>query len=151
MIQRRDSVWVATPLKEVWDFFSNPENLKKITPEDMGFETVNEMPNAMYAGMMIHHKVRPFAGIALSWITEITHVVDQSYFIDEQRFGPFSMWHHEHHFAEENGGTRITDIISYRVPLGAIGGLFEPLLVAPKVRNTFAYRTKKVEEIFGAS
>ncbi len=149
MIQRRDSVWVAAPLDKVWAFFSNPDNLKEITPDDMGFETVNEMPESMYAGMMIHHKVRPFAGIALSWITEITHVVKGAYFVDEQRFGPFSMWHHEHHFAEENGGTRITDIISYRVPLGPVGLLFEPLLVAPKVRNTFAYRTKKVQEIFG--
>lgn len=150
MKQKRDSVEVKAPIEDVWAFFSNPKNLEKITPDDMGFETINEMPKAMYAGMMIHHKVGVFPGIRMSWITEITHVKEGAYFVDEQRFGPFAMWHHEHHFEATENGTKITDIISYKVPLGALGNIFEPLLVAPKVRNTFAFRAKKVRELFGA-
>ncbi|MCC5917186.1 MAG: SRPBCC family protein [Cryomorphaceae bacterium] len=149
MFQQKDSVWVAEPLETVWNFFSQPKNLQKITPSEMGFETVNEMPDTMYAGMMIHHKVRPIAGIKLNWITEISHLEPLRYFVDEQRFGPFAMWHHEHHFAAENGGTTITDIISYKLPLGKFGALFHSVLVKPKIKAIFAFRKEKVELLFG--
>jgi len=151
MFQREDALWVPKSPEEIWAFFSNPQNLARITPPEMGFDVHNTLPNKMYAGMMIHHKVKPLAGIPLSWITEITHVQEGQYFVDEQRFGPFAMWHHEHHFEAQNGGTLIRDLISYKLPLGGFGALFHSLLVKPKMDAIFEFRRKTVTELFGTS
>lgn len=148
MFQKVDEQWIDVGIDKVWAFFSNPSNLAKITPPEMGFDISHPLPEKMYAGMMIHHRVRPIAGIPLSWITEITHVEEGQYFVDEQRHGPFAMWHHEHHFEAKNGGTLIKDIISYRLPLGWLGAAFHGLLVEPKMKIIFEYRRKSVEDIF---
>lgn len=137
-------------LQEAWDFFSNPANLKTITPDYMGFDITSEfLKPTMYEGMIITYKVKPLLGIAMSWMTEITHVKDKSFFVDEQRVGPYKIWHHQHHFVEVEGGVEMTDIIDYVLPLGFIGRLMEPFLVRPKLNEIFDYRTAKMREIFG--
>ena len=111
-------------IDEVWDFISSPVNLKEITPDYMGFDIVTEdIPKRMYEGMIIGYKVSPIAGIKTKWLTEITHVVDKKYFVDEQRIGPYKMWHHQH-FIEPlpEGGVLMTDIVTYQPPFGFFGG-----------------------------
>lgn len=140
--------FVKTDLQTCWDFFSSPANLKRITPSYMGFDVKTEVPAQMYEGLIIAYTVKPLLGIPVEWVTEITHVKDKSFFVDEQRKGPYTMWHHEHHFKEVEGGVEMTDIVSYIIPLGFLGKLVEPFLVNPKLEEIFAYRFKIVEEIF---
>ncbi len=141
--------FVKTDLQTCWDFFSSPANLKRITPSYMGFDVKTEVPTQMYEGLIIAYTVKPLLGIPVEWVTEITHVKDKSFFVDEQRKGPYTMWHHEHHFKEVEGGVEMTDIVSYIIPLGIIGKMVHPFLVKPKLEEIFAYRFKIVEEVFG--
>lgn len=130
-------------------FLSDPKNLKTITPDYMGFNIVSGADRPMYAGQIIQYVVTPVLGIKTTWVTEITHVVDKHYFVDEQRFGPYALWHHKHFLKPINGGVEMEDIIDYKLPLGLLGGLAHPLMVKPKLEEIFNYRTKKLEELFG--
>lgn len=138
-------------LDTAWDFFSSPLNLSEITPKDMTFDVTSpNMENeVMYPGMIITYKVSPLLGIKLNWVTEITHVKDKEYFIDEQRFGPFAFWHHNHHFEKIDGGVLMHDILHYSIGWGPIGSVANAMIVHNKINNIFNYRYKKVEELFG--
>jgi len=142
---------IPVSLDKAWGFFSNPANLQAITPEGMGFKIISaHHGEKMYAGQLIEYKVKPFPGVSLYWMTEITQVRDREYFIDEQRFGPYRLWHHQHHFREIPGGVEMTDIIHYKNPLGFIGRLANRLFIAKKLKSIFDYRFQKVETLFGA-
>ncbi|OYX26548.1 MAG: cell division inhibitor [Flavobacteriales bacterium 32-35-8] len=134
---------------EAWTFLSNPKNLKTITPDYMGFDILSGADRPMFAGQIIQYIVTPILGIKTKWVTEITHVVDGEYFVDEQRFGPYALWHHKHFIKEIDGGVEMEDIIDYKVPFGILGQLVQPILVKPKLEEIFNYRTKKLEELFG--
>lgn len=136
-------------LEEAWEFFQNPGNLATITPEYMGFDILSEVPKQMYPGLFIHYKVSPLLGIKMNWTTEITHVQAPHYFVDEQRVGPYSIWHHEHHFKEIDGGVEMLDRVSYKVPLGILGKIAHPIVVKGKLEEIFNYRISKVEQLFG--
>jgi len=137
-------------LAEAWDFFSSPKNLKTITPAYMGFEiTSNDVQETMYAGQIITYKVKPLLGIPMSWMTEISHVEYQKYFVDEQRFGPYALWHHKHFFKTIPGGVEIIDKVDYKLPLGILGSLANTVFVRKKLQSIFDYRSKKLNELFG--
>jgi ligand-binding SRPBCC domain-containing protein len=135
--------------KEAWDFLSDPKNLKTITPDYMSFDILSGADRKMFPGQIIQYIVTPIFGIKTKWVTEITHVVDQEYFVDEQRFGPYNLWHHKHFIKEIEGGVEMEDIIDYKVPFGIVGQLVHPIIVKPKLDEIFAYRRKKLIEIFG--
>jgi len=132
-----------------WDFLSDPNNLKTITPDYMGFHILSGADRPMFAGQIIQYIVTPVLGIKTKWVTEITHSIDKQYFVDEQRFGPYALWHHKHFIKEIDGGVEMEDIIDYKVPFGILGQLVHPILVKPKLEEIFSYRTKKLEELFG--
>ncbi|MFN3908603.1 MAG: SRPBCC family protein [Flavobacterium sp.] len=136
-------------LSEAWVFLSDPKNLKTITPEYMGFDILSGADRKMYPGQIIKYIVTPVLGIPTKWVTEITHVVEQQYFVDEQRFGPYSLWHHKHFLKEIPGGVEMEDIVDYKVPFGILGQLVHPIIVAPKLKEIFDYRQKKLIELFG--
>ena len=136
-------------LTEAWDFFSSPGNLSKITPEHMGFEITSETPAKMYTGQIITYKVSPFPGVKTSWVTEIKHVSEGSFFVDEQRFGPYRMWHHEHHFEEKDDGVLMTDHVSYKLPLGFLGRMAHSLFVKKQLTQIFKHRERCLERMFG--
>ena len=129
-------------LNEAWDFFSSPGNLSKITPEHMGFIITSGTPEKMYPGQIITYKVSPFPGIKTNWVTEITHVDEEKFFVDEQRFGPYRMWHHEHHFEVQGKGVLMTDRVSYKLPLGFLGRIAHLLFVKNQLKQIFEYREK---------
>lgn len=116
----------------------------------MGFEVKTEVPEKMYEGLMIAYTVRPLFGIPMSWVTEIKTVKDNQFFVDEQCQGPYTIWHHEHHFKEVEGGVEMTDIVSYVLPLGFLGKMAHPIFVRKKLEEIFAYRFQKVEELFNS-
>ena len=120
-------------IQQAWDFLSDPKNLKTITPDYMGFHIQSGADRPMYAGQIIQYIVTPVLGIKTKWVTEITHVVDKHYFVDEQRFGPYALWHHKHFIKEIEGGVEMEDIIDYKVPFGVLGQLVHPILVKPKL------------------
>lgn len=141
---------VAIGLEEAWDFFSSPKNLATITPDDMGFDIVDELPEKMYEGMLIRYKVSPLLGIKLNWSSEISQIKEHEFFIDQQLEGPYQTWHHQHFFKPIKGGVEMRDIVHYNLPLGFIGRLFHPILVKKKLNDIFDYRFKKVEKLFGS-
>lgn len=134
-----------------WEFFSSPENLAKISPPYMGFTiTGNLKPEKMYAGQIISYIVKPLAGIPMTWVTEITHVNEPHFFVDEQRSGPYKLWHHQHHLREIPGGVLMTDIIHYAIPFGPIGAIAKTLLVEKELEKIFDFRKKTLESLFGS-
>ena len=134
---------------EAWDFLSDPKNLKRITPDYMGFEILSGAAHKMYAGQIIQYLVTPVMNIPTKWVTEITHVDEGNYFVDEQRFGPYSLWHHKHFLKPITNGVEMVDIIDYKIPLGILGQLVHPILVAPKLKEIFEYRKQALIELYG--
>jgi ligand-binding SRPBCC domain-containing protein len=141
--------FVPASIDEVWDFISSPKNLKEITPDYMGFDITSEnLPEKMYAGMIISYKVKPLMGIPMTWVTEITHVEDKRYFVDEQRVGPYSIWHHQHFIEPHENGVMMTDIVSYKPPLGFLGRIANALLIRRQLEGIFAYRENALNRKF---
>lgn len=141
---------INTTLDECWAFFSSPGNLQKITPKTMGFEITDFDNQLMYAGQIIQYKISPLLGLKLNWVTEITKVKDKTYFIDEQRFGPYSFWHHKHFFEATANGVKMTDVVHYALPLGFLGRIMNALIVKNKLNEIFDYRCQKVNELFNS-
>jgi len=137
-------------ISEVWDFISLPANLKEITPKQMGFSlTHNTGIGKMYPGMIIAYKVSPLFGINLTWVTEITHVKDREYFVDEQRIGPYQLWHHQHKIEAIEGGVEMTDVVTYQPPFGFLGAIANTLFIKGQLKQIFDYRTMALEKRFG--
>jgi len=134
----------------IWSFFADPGNLAKITPKTMDFRVISEETGKqIYPGQVIEYHVRPLLGIRMYWMTEITQVRDGSFFIDEQRKGPYRIWHHQHHFETIGGGVLMTDLLHYEIPFGFLGSIANAVLVKAKLKDLFEYRVKAIEGFFG--
>jgi len=146
----RETQFLPISLEKAWDFFSRPDNLQIITPPNMGFKVKgHHKGESMYAGQIIEYTVKPVLGIPLYWMTEITHVKDLEYFVDEQRFGPYTMWHHQHHFKAIDGGVEMSDLVHYKLPFWFLGDIAHALFVKKQLQSIFDFRFKKAEELFG--
>ena len=141
---------INSDIATVWEFISTPSNLALITPDFMRFEILNDKRDIgkMYPGQIIEYKVSPLKGIRMNWVTEITHVLENEYFVDEQRMGPYSFWHHKHFLKEVGCAVEMTDIVHYRVPLGPLGVLLNTIFIKNRLKVIFDYRFKKIDEIF---
>ncbi|MFY0685521.1 MAG: SRPBCC family protein [Cyclobacteriaceae bacterium] len=140
---------IPASLEETWSIFSNPQNLSKITPAHMGFEITSEPETKTYAGQIITYRLGVLPGIKTNWVTEITKVIDGKMFIDEQRFGPYAMWHHEHYFEQiDENTTQMFDKVAYKVPFGSIGELLNKPFIQKQVASIFSYREKAIEQFF---
>ncbi len=141
---------IPVSLDTAWNFFSNPANLQAITPAGMGFRIISKYHgDEMYAGQLIEYTVKPVLGIPVYWMTEITHIKDKEYFIDEQRFGPYRLWHHQHHFKQIPGGVEMMDVVHYKNPFWFFGSMANTLFVKKKLDYIFRFRFQKVETLFG--
>jgi len=135
-------------LETVWDFFSNPANLVKITPPDMDFRITSPQQNGLYAGQIITYSVRPLLRVAVNWTTEITHMERPNFFVDEQRFGPYRFWHHQHRFLEVEGGVEVYDLVHYLLFHDQLAGLVNRLFVAPRLKRIFDFRSVALTKLF---
>ena len=133
---------------ECWKFFSDPNNLQAITPPDMDFEIKSDLPAKVYPGQIIIYRIKLFPGIKVSWVTEITQVIDEEFFIDEQRFGPYKFWHHQHRFHETEDGIEMQDTVHYAIPFGTIGQMIHSLIIKRKLNYIFQYRRNILEITF---
>lgn len=136
-------------IDEAWAFFSDPKNLKEITPPYMGFDIHSGADRKVYAGQIIRYTVKPLLGLKLNWVTEISHVAPGQFFVDEQRFGPYSFWHHKHFLHPVDGGVEMEDWVHYKLPLGPLGKLAHALFVRKQLQGIFDYRTQKLNSLFG--
>ena len=137
------------PKEQCWEFFSKPQNLKKITPDYMGFDIVEGGDGPMYAGQIIIYTVSPIFNLKITWVTEITHVRDGDFFVDEQRFGPYKLWHHKHYFESVPGGTKCIDEVHYLPPMGPLAPLLNRFCIEKKLKQIFDYRQNYLRETFG--
>jgi ligand-binding SRPBCC domain-containing protein len=141
---------IPISLPEAWEFFSRPDNLKDITPVYMGFVIKSKHHGErMYPGQIIEYTVKPLLAIPMYWMTEITHVEEAKYFVDEQRYGPYSLWHHQHHFREVPNGVEMTDIVHYKIPCWFLGDIANALIVKKQLRKIFDFRYQTIEKKFG--
>lgn len=149
--QLKTEQFINADIDTVWSFMSSPDNLSKITPPYMGFNiTSKDLPKKMYPGMIISYKVSPVLNIPMTWVTEITTVSEKKYFIDEQRIGPYTFWHHQHFFEQTENGILMHDIVTYKIPLGIVGVLINYLFVKKKLQSIFNYRKKSINKIFNS-
>ncbi|HEX8904281.1 MAG TPA: SRPBCC family protein [Longimicrobiaceae bacterium] len=133
-------------LEDAWEFFSDARNLARITPPWLGFEVTSELPERMYAGMLVTYRIRPLLGVPVRWVTEITHADEPYLFVDEQRAGPYRFWHHQHLFRQVAGGVEMRDVVHYALAPGA--GAARRFLVGPRLERIFAHRRRVLEETF---
>ena len=136
-------------MEEAWDFLSNPVNLSVITPPHMGFKVLSGADKSMFPGQIIQYKVSPFKGINTHWVTEITHVKEGEYFVDEQRFGPYALWHHKHFIQSCPEGVIMEDIIDYKLPMGILGQMMHPILVKKQLHKIFEFREEQLKDLWG--
>ena len=136
-------------LSQAWAFFSDPKNLQTITPSYMGFKILSGSDRKMFPGQIIQYQVTPLFGLKMKWVTEITQVMPNQYFVDEQRFGPYALWHHKHFFREIPGGIEMEDIVDYALPFGLIGKMAHAVLVQSKLQEIFEFRREKLLALFG--
>ncbi len=136
-------------IEKAWSFFSNPGNLTLITPPWLGFSVTSDVPRKMYEGMIVTYTVTPVWNVPVEWVTEITHVDEPRLFVDEQRFGPYSFWHHQHLFKDIKGGVEVTDLIHYALPLGPLGRLAHELFVKRQLNEIFDFRRRYLEKEYG--
>ncbi|MDM8523754.1 SRPBCC family protein [Desulfococcaceae bacterium HSG8] len=134
---------------DAWKFFSDPRNLQQITPSWLNFRMTCDAPGKIYAGMILTYRITPVFGIPIKWVTEITHVREPCFFVDEQRFGPYKFWHHQHIFKETGNGVEMHDIVHYALPLGLFGSMVNHLFIKSKLNEIFAFRKATLAEMFG--
>ncbi|MFC6099901.1 SRPBCC family protein [Olivibacter domesticus] len=140
---------IPISVSEAWRFFSSPQNLVMMTPPKMQFEITNGIPAQMYEGQIITYLVCVLPFVKTKWVTEITHVNSNHYFVDEQRFGPYAMWHHEHRFQAVSNGTLVQDKVTYKLPLGWLGNMLGGTYVKQNLTNIFEFRSQFLRERFG--
>jgi ligand-binding SRPBCC domain-containing protein len=141
--------FIPASLNTVWDFFSTPENLHHITPPEMNFKTLLQTGGtSMYSGQLISYKLSPFPFLRVRWTSEIKNVIPLHYFVDEQKFGPFAMWYHQHFFRAVEGGVEMTDEVGYAVPLGWLGRIANAMMIEKQVKGIFKFRSDAVSKIF---
>ena len=146
-VLRREQL-IPAPLEKVWEYFCDPRNLNELTPPDMNFVIVSLDPGRMTAGQLIEYRVEFVRGLRSLWLTEIAHVREWEYFVDEQRIGPYQFWYHEHKFQPAEGGTWITDKVTYSIGFGPLGDLLNTLWIGRRLRSIFDFRAEKIKEIF---
>lgn len=146
--QLKSEQFLPISLTEAWAFFSSPSNLSLITPDYLGFEIISPLPEEMYEGMIIMYFVKPVLNLKMRWVTEITHIDDKKYFVDEQRSGPYKLWHHEHIFKEVEGGVLMTDIVTYQLPFSFLGHIAHSLFIKRQLNGIFKYRKEFLNQYF---
>jgi len=140
---------IPISLKEAWEFFSSPKNLVKITPSKLNFKILSGAETEIYPGQIIQYKVNPLPFLSSTWVTEITHMKKEEYFVDEQRYGPYEFWHHKHFLKPIDGGVEMKDVVDFKVPFGWFGKKLSHFFIERELQQIFTYRNNKLTELFG--
>ncbi len=136
-------------IHEAWKFFSSPYNLNDITPEFFQVNITSEVPEKIYAGLMISYRMKAVLGIPMDWLSEISHCDEPKRFVYEQRIGPFKFWSHEVCLTEEQNGVVLEDIMFYAMPMGWLGQFINSVLIASKLEHIFDNRRNYLHSTWG--
>ena len=139
---------ILAPRQQIWEYFCDPCNLNEMTPPDMNFEIITQNLPRMYAGQLIEYRVEFIRGLRSRWLTEIAHVREQEYFVDEQRSGPYQFWYHEHTFQIVPGGTFMIDNVTYSIGFGALGDVLNAVWIGARLKSIFDFRVQMIKQIF---
>lgn len=138
---------VETTLEQAWGFIQNPANLNLITPDDMEFEIISDLPKAMHEGMLVEYRVRiPLMGNR-PWLSELKHIVPGRSFVDEQKIGPYKLWYHYHGLQSTSNGVKFIDHVTYETPFGIFGRVAHCLFIQKTLNRIFDYRAQKLGEL----
>ncbi len=141
---------IPQPVEVVWDFIADPRNLRLITPPDMHMEIISQnLPSVIHPGLIISYTLRPLFGIKTLWLTEIKHLKEQEYFVDEQRAGPYKLWHHLHKLTPFEDHVLMSDVVTYQPPYGVFGSLVNTFFIRKRLSHIFEYRRDTLERKFG--
>jgi ligand-binding SRPBCC domain-containing protein len=144
-LERQQSV--GRPRDEVFDFFSDPANLERITPSSLRFQILSDKAPVMRAGTVIDYRLQ-VAGVGFRWRTLITVWEPNLRFVDVQERGPYQLWRHTHEFEDApGGGTLVRDRVEYQLPLGRLGRIAHRLFVERQLRAIFAFRRQAIERL----
>jgi ligand-binding SRPBCC domain-containing protein len=146
LYQLKRSQCLPLAVDDAWEFFSRPSNLPRITPAWLNLTVTSSPPDAMHPGMIITYRIYPLFRIPMTWITEITHVRQPYFFVDEQRFGPYRFWHHQHIFTPAAEGIEMHDIVHYALKFGLLGRLIHGCWLRRRLEHIFDYRKKQLHE-----
>jgi ligand-binding SRPBCC domain-containing protein len=134
-----------------WDFFSDPHNLQQITPVWLDFKITSHIPDKMHAAMIIPYRLKAIFRLPTTWITEITHVSEPVFFVDEMRYGPFRFWHHQHWFTEKTDGVEMRDAVHYAMKFGLLGQILHNMVIGAKLTEIFDFRQSALNRIFASN
>lgn len=140
---------LAISLDAAWDFLCRPEHLRDLTPPGVGLTVTSDLPDRMYPGLIITYRLGLYSMFYFNWVTEITQAEPLSYFIDEQRSGPYRFWHHEHRLRSVEGGVEMKDLVHYALPFGLLGRMVHAAIVKNQLNAIFDYRRKVLADRFG--
>lgn len=147
--QLHSELTIQTDLETAWDFIRSPKNLDLITPDDMVFEIVSDLPEEMHEGLLVEYRVGiPMIG-EQTWLSEIKHIREQHSFVDEQLVGPYKLWFHYHEISKVEDGVRFVDHIKYIMPFGPFGAIARAIYVKKELNRIFDYRTEAMNRHFG--
>jgi ligand-binding SRPBCC domain-containing protein len=135
---------------EVFAFFADASNLQEMTPPFLSFRILTTMPLTMRPGALMDYSLVLF-GIRFRWRTRITRWQPGLCFVDEQAAGPYALWRHTHHFAEDGQGTLMRDEVEYALPLGPLGRLARWLFVQRTLDRIFDYRQDAIARRFAVA
>ncbi len=142
-------IYIPSNIDEVWDFFSSPKNLQRITPPEMKFKILsNNLPECISDKLLIEYSVVPLLSIKVNWTTVIHNVDKPFFFVDEQLKGPYRKWIHKHSFHKTDNGTIMKDEVEYAIPFEPIGSLLLKKTIQKKLKHIFDYRTQAIKNIF---
>lgn len=140
---------LPTTLEQAWDFCSTPRNLPAITPEWLHFTVTSDVPDRMYPGLAMTYSITPVPFWRVEWLTVITAIDEGRNFVDEQRTGPYRLWHHEHRFEPVDGGVEMRDVVHYALPLDPLSRPLHDYLVRRQLQDVFEYRFRSLARLFG--
>jgi ligand-binding SRPBCC domain-containing protein len=144
--RRTTQLWLPQPRDKIFEFFADPGNLERLTPDWLRFEILTKTPVNMRQGVLLDYRLR-IHGFPIRWQSEIAAWNPPRQFIDRQIKGPYRLWIHEHTFIEDRGGTLIGDNVRYAVPGGIV---VQRLLVARDLKRIFNYRHQILQTLFNA-
>jgi uncharacterized protein len=143
----RREQWIPRPIEEVFGFFAAAHNLEEITPPWLHFRILAIDSRSISEGTEIRYRLR-LHGIPIHWTTEILRWNPPYCFVDVQRSGPYKLWHQTHRFESHEGGTKMIDVVRYRLPFGLLGRIVHAMKVRSDIKRIFDYRRQRIHDLF---
>lgn len=142
----RCSAMLSVPVEEAFAFHLDPANLTRISPPWIRVDRLT-LPGEIVAGSRLEIHVRAFGILPQAWEVEIAELVFPQRLVDVASRGPYRHWRHTHSFRAVPGGSEMTDIVEYELPLGTVGRILDPVVHRPFLAAMFRYRHRRTRAL----